>query len=70
MKGYTNDGYPVVVPVDSMVDLAFVPIAIEWTGRKFSFVVALEFNKTPAGKKRPYLSVSLFGLHIQTGWLF
>lgn len=70
MKGYTHDGLPVVVPVESMIDLAIVPIAVEWQGWKPGFCIAVEFNKTPTGKRRPYLSVHLFGLHIQSGWLF
>jgi hypothetical protein len=68
LAGYTHEGLPVAK--DDMVDLAFVPFCFEWNGLKPSFSLAVEFNKTPTGKRRPYLALQLFGLLIQSGWLF
>lgn len=65
--GYTRDGY--ALHRDDMVTLDFTLFAagkIESNGVSIS----VAYNKTPSGQKRPYLAIQLWGILIQSGWLF
>jgi hypothetical protein len=68
LVGYTHEGYP--VQDHALCSLAFVLLAATWEGFKPHFQIALEFNKTASGSRRPYIALSAFGLLIQCGWLF
>lgn len=67
IKGYTREGIEVR---SDMCDLSFVLFAFEWTGFRASVSSSVDFNKTQTGKRRPYLAITIFGLLIQSGWLF
>jgi hypothetical protein len=70
LAGYTHEGMAVENVDDTMVTLGLVPFCFSWGGFRPTFSLALEFNKTPTGKRRPYVAMNIFGFLIQSGWLF
>lgn len=66
--GYTHEGLP--VEENGVCNLSFCPLCFEWLGFAPCLSVDFEFNKTAAGAKRPYVAIRLFGLLLQSGWLF
>jgi hypothetical protein len=69
IAGYTREGYP--VEKHATQSLAFTFVSLGWEGGyRFGFSIAIEFNKTETGKKRPYIVIQICGLLIQSGWLF
>lgn len=67
--GYTFDGLE-VWSWDCPDGLSFCLWSTTRHKKKSEMSISLEWNKTARGKRRPYLSICLFGRQVQIGWLF
>ncbi len=68
--GYTHEGLPVERFIEGQ-KLEFVPFCITHDKDcKWTIALQVQFNKTPEGKKRPYMVLSVGRTVMQSGWLF
>lgn len=66
ISGFTHEGYEV-----RNLPLSFCMISINFADfPKAALQIAIEFNSDERKRKRPYLCINLFGILIQSGWLF
>ena len=65
LTGYTCEGFPV-----HDLPLAFCSSVERRDNDWFCLDVMFEYNKTPDGKNRPYVVITISKLTFQFGWLF
>ena len=69
--GYTDDGLSIDTNMGyTDTGLRFCLLTMTWYYWDYLIGFKISHNLTPDLKKRPYVSIWLFGLNIQSGWLF